>query len=268
MGMRLPAPGTFFLIPGCASAIVPYCRGANRRSGLDPRASAAQVDDMRSHKVEDYLKAIYVLAARHGRAKTSALATQLGVTPGSVTDMLKRLAEQSPPLIDYQSHQGVTLTDRGARRALSVIRRHRLLETFLHDVLGFAWDEVHAEAEKLEHCLSERLTEAIAAHLKHPVCDPHGDPIPTREGEIRTPLGSPLTDLPADTPLQITRVRLQEEAALQYLAQNGLMIGVQCTIVEHSPLDGQVSLQLKRGPQRRSLSLGASVAAAIEARAI
>ncbi len=223
---------------------------------------------MRSDTVEDYLKAIYELQEWHGRAKTSALSARLGVTPGSVTDMLKRLAGHTPRLVVYQSHQGVTLTALGAQKALTVIRRHRLLETFLHEVLGFSWDEVHAEAERLEHCLSERLTEAIAAHLNHPVCDPHGDPIPSREGKIKTPAGCPLSELPIGRTARVTRVRLQDEAALQYLAQNGVKIGGTVKILEHSPLDGQISLQVRRGRKWRVFSLGAAVAGSIEAQLI
>ena len=223
---------------------------------------------MRSDTVEDYLKAIYELQEKYGRAKTSALSARLGITPGSVTDMLKRLAAQTPRLVRYQSHQGVTLTALGVRKAMAVIRRHRLLETFLHEVLGFAWDEVHAEAEQLEHCLSERLTEAIAAFLKYPVCDPHGDPIPTRDGEIQTHAGNPLSELPVGQTVLITRVRLQDEAALQYLAHNGLKIGETVKILERSPLDGQVSLQIRRGRKRHTLALGAVVAADIEAETV
>ena len=223
---------------------------------------------MRSDKVEDYLKAIYELQEKHGRAKTSALSARLGITPGSVTDMLKRLAGQTPHLVRYQSHQGVTLTALGNRKALAVIRRHRLLETFLHDVLGFTWDEVHTEAEQLEHCLSERLTEAIAAHLQHPACDPHGDPIPTHSGEIRTHAGDPLSELPVGQTVRIMRVRLQDEAALQYLARNGLKIGETVKIVERSPLDGQISLEIRRGRKLQTLALGAMAAAEIEAETV
>jgi DtxR family Mn-dependent transcriptional regulator len=221
---------------------------------------------MRSDTVEDYLKAIYELQEKHGRAKTSALSVRLGITPGSVTDMLKRLAGQTPRLVRYQSHRGVTLTARGSRKALTVIRRHRLLETFLHDVLGFAWDEVHAEAEQLEHCLSERLTEALAAHLNHPACDPHGDPIPSRAGEILMPAGRPLSQCPAGQPLQITRVRLQDQEALQYLARNAIRIGAVVTIVDKSPLDGQISLEVRSGRKQHVFSLGAAASADIEAR--
>lgn len=220
---------------------------------------------MRSETVEDYLKIIYDLQEKHGRAKTSLLSKRLGVTPGSVTDMLKRLAGQNPSLIVYQPHHGVTLTARGVKRALAVIRRHRLLETFLHDVLHFTWDEVHTEAERLEHCLSERLTEAIAAHLNHPICDPHGDPIPTRSGKTRTCAGRPLSELAVGQSARLTRVRIQDETALQYLAQNGLTIGDAVTILERSPLDGQMRLQTRRGREIHEVSLGLQVVADIDA---
>lgn len=223
---------------------------------------------MRSDTIEDYLKAIYVLQEKHGRAKTSSLSARLGVTPGSVTDMLKRLARQEPCLVTYQSHHGVTLTDLGVKKALTVIRRHRLLETFLHDVLGFAWDEVHTEAERLEHCLSDRLTEAIAVHLNHPVCDPHGDPIPTRNGKIRTGAGRPLSELTVGRSVSLTRVRIQDEAALQYLAQNGLTIGKIVKIMERSPLDGQVRLQVRHGRRNHTVSLGLPVASGIDAKPV
>ena len=259
------APGTFFLIILGSSVIVFPVDGSllARICFVSPEECA---DSMRSDTVEDYLKAIYELEEKYGRAKTSALSERLGITPGSVTDMLKRLAGQTPRLVHYQSHQGVTLTALGRRRALAVIRRHRLLETFLHDVLGFTWDEVHDEAEELEHCLSERLTEALAVHLNHPACDPHGDPIPSREGEIQTSAGRPLGEWPAGRRLCITRVRLQDQRALQYLAQNGIRIGATVTIMEQSPLDGQISLQVHRGRKRQGLSLGPATAAEIEAR--
>lgn len=222
----------------------------------------------RSDTVEDYLKAIYELQETHGRAKTSNLSERLGITPGSVTDMLKRLAGQRPRLVSYQSHKGVVLTDLGCRKALAVIRRHRLLETFLHEVLGFAWDEVHVEAERLEHCISERLTEAIAAHLNHPACDPHGDPIPGRDGEIQDGAGCPLSEVDVGRAVRITRVRIQDDDALRYLAENGLQIGASVDLLERSPLDGQLNLRIRDGCKRRPVSLGPKIAAHIDAKII
>ncbi len=225
-------------------------------------------DLMRSDTVEDYLKAIYILQEKHGRAKTSALSERLGVTPGSVTDMLKRLAGQKPCLVLYQSHHGVSLTALGTRQALAVIRRHRLLETFLHEVLGYAWDEVHSEAERLEHCLSDRLTAAIADYLHHPERDPHGDPIPSPDGKLPSTGGHPLSELAIDSPARITRVRLQDETALRYLAQKGIAIGETVQILERSPLDGQIRLQLGRGQKGQTASLGQGVAAAIDVESV
>jgi DtxR family Mn-dependent transcriptional regulator len=219
---------------------------------------------MQSDTVEDYLKAIYELQEKYGRAKTSNLSARLRITPGSVTDMLKRLAGQRPRLVSYQSHKGVILTDLGCQKALAVIRRHRLLETFLHQVLGFSWDEVHAEAERLEHCLSDRLTEAIAAHLNHPACDPHGDPIPAPGGKMHQGVGCPLSELQAGQSARIMRVRIQDDAALRYLAKQGLEIGVTIHVLECSPLDGQLDLQILDRRVRRTFSLGRQVAAHID----
>lgn len=221
-----------------------------------------------SQTIENYLKAIYELQVTQGRAKTSSLAQRLGVTPGSVTDMLKRLADQKPRLVSYQSHHGVRLTALGEKKALSVIRRHRLLETFLHDVLGYTWDEVHTEAERLEHCISNRLTEAIAAYLNNPSCDPHGDPIPTRKGTIPKDAGHPLSELAVGSSARITRVRLQDETALQYLSQNGLTPGQIVTVVAKSPLDGQLTLGIPHEGGLHPFSLGPLVAACIEAEEI
>lgn len=225
-------------------------------------------DIMRSDTVEDYLKAIYELQEEHGRAKTSYLSERLGITPGAVTDMLKRLARQRPRLVSYQSHKGVVLTALGCKKALAVLRRHRLLETFLHEVLDFTWDEVHAEAERLEHCLSDRLTEAIAAHLNHPVCDPHGDPIPARSGKIQKSAGCPLSEVRVGRSVRITRVRIQDDVALRYLAEHGLKIGVTVDVLERSPLDGQLDLQIPGGHKQRTVSLGPKVAAHIDVETI
>ena len=131
-----------------------------------------------THATEDYLKAIYAISVDGASASTNALAERLKIAPASVTGMLKRLAEASPPHVDYRKHHGVTLTPEGERAALKIIRRHRLLETYLHEMLGFSWDEVHEEACLLEHVISERFESRIDELLGHPTHDPHGDPIP------------------------------------------------------------------------------------------
>src|ERR687888_449332 len=145
--------------------------------------------------MQDYAKAIYTLEAREGAVSTTALAERLDVQPGSVSGMLRKLAELG--LVEHERYRGVRLTERGRAVALEVIRHHRLLELFLVENLGMSWDEVHAEAEVLEHVLSEELEELIAAKLGHPTRDPHGDPIPTADGHIDETPTAALCDLAA-----------------------------------------------------------------------
>jgi DtxR family Mn-dependent transcriptional regulator len=155
-----------------------------------------------SSAVEDYLKAIYELGERG--VKTQALADALEVSPASVTGMLQKLA--SLKLVAYQKYQGVSLTPAGQRIALETLRHHRLIETYLAQALGYAWHEVHDEAEKLEHHISEDFEDRIASMLGHPTHDPHGDPIPRRDGSLPADLGWPLTDLEVGQTATITRI--------------------------------------------------------------
>src|SRR3990172_2228408 len=159
-----------------------------------------------SHTVEDYLKAIYGLQEDAGKVSTNALAEKLGVSPASVTGMVKKLAEDRPRLVDYEKHHGVTLTPAGRKIALEIIRHHRLIELYLQQALGYSWDQVDAEAEKLEHVISEEFEDRIAAMLGQPEYDPHGDPIPTKEGIIAAPAGERLTDLTAGQRGRVARV--------------------------------------------------------------
>ena len=202
---------------------------------------------MRSEAVEDYLKAIYELQERDGRAKTSGLAERLGVTAGSVSDMLKRLARERPRIVEYRHHQGVTLTPDGRKTALEIIRRHRLLETFLHDVLGFAWEEVHKEADRLEHHISNRMTEAIADFLKHPDRDPHGDPIPDPDGQLPENVWIPLSTIEPGQLVRISRVRSRDEKLLKYLAEIGIGMETVLQVLEKPPFDGPLILRIGTG---------------------
>jgi len=202
---------------------------------------------MRSEAVGDYLKAIYELQERDGRAKTSSLAERLGVTAGSVSDMLKRLAKERPPIVEYRHHQGVTLTADGRKTALEIIRRHRLLETFLHDVLGFAWEEVHKEADRLEHHISQRMTEAIADFLKHPDRDPHGDPIPDPEGRVPEDVWIPLSNVEPGQQVRLSRVRSRDEQLLKYLTELGIGMNTVIMVLEKPPFDGPLSLRIGPG---------------------
>ncbi len=190
--------------------------------------------------IEDYLKAIYTLQQQCGVVTTSMLGDQRGFKPGSVTGMIKKLAEML--LVRHTPYQGVQLTASGERIALEVIRHHRLLELYLVEALGYSWDEVHEEAEKLEHHISEKLEARIAAHLGNPHVDPHGDPIPTLEGRLPPSDDLRLADLMIGEDAQIMRVRDQSAERLRYLADLGLTPGTCVRIVDSAPFDGPISL--------------------------
>jgi DtxR family Mn-dependent transcriptional regulator len=205
-----------------------------------------------SIKVEDYVKAIYQASGgvENGTASTGELAELLSVTPGSVTTMLQRLAESG--LVKYQSHRGARLSAAGRRLALNVMRRHRLVELFLVKTLGLTWDEIHEEAENLEHAVSERLIDRIDKHLGYPDRDPHGDPIPNPDGSLRTTPGEPLADCAPATTFVLERVLDQSPEFLRYLSEGGLEIGSTATVVENYPSAG--ILTIGTGERRFSMS--------------
>lgn len=211
---------------------------------------------MESVKVEDYLKAIYHICAATGMeaASTGEIAERLEVTPGSVTTMLQRLAESG--LVKYQSHRGAKLTDSGQKVALNVLRRHRLVELFLTKMLGLSWDEIHAEAENLEHAVSERLIDRIDQQLGFPDRDPHGDPIPNADGSLRSKPGEPLSGLDANTGFILLRVLDQTPEFLRYLTDGGLVPGCTATVVQNLPSAGIMTLQA--GDHQVSLSRDAA----------
>jgi DtxR family Mn-dependent transcriptional regulator len=193
-----------------------------------------------SQAIEDYVKAIYLLEQSEGKVTTKALALALDVAAPSVTAMIKRL--HAMHLVRYTRYRGVALTPAGQRMALEVIRHHRLLELYLVEAMGLPWDQVHEEAERLEHVISEELEERIAELLGHPVADPHGDPIPTKEGRLEQPASLPLSELRPGTAAVITRVGDQAPAKLRYLATLGLFPQVRITLLEKAPFDGPMSL--------------------------
>ncbi len=205
---------------------------------------------MQTEAVERYLKTIYEIQQHGGRVKTTTLAQTLSVTAGSVTDMIKRLSNVRPKLVSHKLHKGVALTPRGKKIALSVIRRHRLLETFLNRVLGFSWDEVHEEAENLEHHISDRLTEAIAEYLNHPQYDPHGDPIPGKDGRMKVEKYRSLAATPLGESVRIARVRHNDSELLRYLDREGIRLDTIVTVVEKAPFSGPLSIRV--GPQRNA----------------
>lgn len=192
--------------------------------------------------IEDYLKAIYTLQQQNSVVTTSMLGEQRGFKPGSVTGMIKKLAEMN--LVQHTPYQGVQLTHTGERVALEVIRHHRLIELYLVEALGYSWDEVHDEAEKLEHHISEKLEARIAARLGHPDFDPHGDPIPSLEGVLPATHDLRLADLLPDARARIIRVRDQSSERLRYLADLGLTPGACVEVTASSPFDGPIMIRL------------------------
>jgi DtxR family transcriptional regulator, Mn-dependent transcriptional regulator len=195
-----------------------------------------------SPAIEDYLKAIYFLQQEHDRVSTSLLAERLGFALPSVTGMLQKLARIG--LASYTPYRGVALTDAGRRVALEVLRHHRLLELFLVESLGYSWEEVHEEAEVLEHVLSERLEARIAAHLGNPTVDPHGDPIPFPDGTLPASGGQSLADIPLGTLAHIVRVTDQTPEHLRYLAELGLVPGAMVTLQARAPFDGPLTVSV------------------------
>ena len=211
-----------------------------------------------SAAVQDYAKAIYGLEREaHGPVPTNALAERLGVTAGSASAMSKRLADMG--LAVHVPYKGVTLTPEGRRVALEVLRHHRLLERFLSDELGVPWDRVHAEAEVLEHVLSEDLEDRIAAKLGHPARDPHGDPIPTRDGEIPEEEARALSELEAGERGVLSRVSDAEPEMLRYLAERGVGPGMDVELVGVEPFEGPLTVRL----DGRELALGRELARAM-----
>jgi len=216
--------------------------------------------------IDDYLKAIFELSAGDGPATTALIARKLDVAPASVTGMLRKLAEQEPPWVRYEKHHGATLTDRGRRRALEIIRHHRLIELFLHDSLGYDWDEVHEEAEKLEHAISERFEERIAAQLGDPEIDPHGHPIPRKDGTMPTREEMRLLDLDPGVRVTVSRVSDRDSDMLRYLSDLGVRPGVELELLERGPFDGPLMLRI--GDASDVKALGVKVCAQIHVAAV
>jgi len=192
--------------------------------------------------VEDYLKAIYELETRFGAAATSEVASALDVAPASVTGMIRRLASQG--FLDHVPYRGVQLTALGRRAALRTIRRHRILETYLTRVLGYPWDRVHDEAERLEHAASDDLIDRMAAALGNPTADPHGAPIPTADGVVDERSHRTLADLAVGEQARMVRVSDKDPSLLRYLAEIALQPGAEITLVARAPFDGPITLRV------------------------
>jgi DtxR family transcriptional regulator, Mn-dependent transcriptional regulator len=203
---------------------------------------SATATEALTRSVEDYLKAIYQLTPEGRPASTSDIAHLLELSPPSVTGMVKRLSEHG--LLEHVPYRGVQLTGEGRRAALRMIRRHRLIEAYLVEFLGYSWDLVHEEAERLEHAVSDTMVERMANALGHPEVDPHGDPIPSADGSIHEPVCLPLSNVPIGSTVEVHRVSESQPELLRHIASLGLRPGVQVTVIDREPIDELVTIDV------------------------
>jgi DtxR family Mn-dependent transcriptional regulator len=211
------------------------------RGTRSARTPSPRIDRLTA-PVEDYLKAIYDIELAGGAAATNDIAVRLAIAPASVSGMVRRLADQG--LLAYERYRGVRLTSAGRRAALRTLRRHRVIEAYLVRALGFTWDGVHEEAERLEHAASDALIDRMAAAIGEPLTDPHGAPIPTREGTIDETRHRSLADLDVGGRARVVRVGDEDPGLLRYLDSLGLRPGARVTMTERAPFDGPLSLSV------------------------
>ena len=209
--------------------------------------------------IQDYLKHIYELTENGKSASTTALAKKLNISAPSVTGMVQKLASAKPALVEYQKHRGATLTKEGRKAALEVIRHHRLLEAWLVQTLGYSWDEVHAEAERLEHVISEDFERRIAAAMGHPIRDPHGEPIPTADLKMPRDDSTPLSALRPNQKATIQSVKAADTDLLRYLNGLGLVPGARIEVKDYSPFDHNLTIKVGR----KSFVLGINITSKI-----
>jgi DtxR family Mn-dependent transcriptional regulator len=208
-----------------------------------PDGTSQQRHNLNHQAIEDYLKTIYTLAQVESPVSTSRIAEAREVKPASVTSMVQRLAKLK--IVDYEKHYGVTLPASGEKLALEVMRHHRLIELYLMEALGFTWDEVHEQADILEHVISEKLEERIAAALNYPLFDPHGDPIPTKEGQITYVDARPLASVKAENKVRIKRILDDSNSELlRYLAELGLVPGAEVIVIDVAPFQGPITIDV------------------------
>ena len=223
-----------------------------------PEGTSHQRDNLNHQAIEDYLKTIYMLAQEESPVSTSRIAEAREVKPASATSMIKRLAHLK--MVNYEKHYGVTLTQSGEKLALEVIRHHRLIELYLMEALGFSWDEVHEQADILEHVISEKLEERIAAALNHPEFDPHGDPIPAKDGSMALVDVELLSTVPAGQTVWVRRIIDDANSELlRYLAEMGLVPGTAVSVQEVAPFEGPLTLLI----DEKTRVIGRNVAASI-----
>lgn len=212
---------------------------------------------LKSTSVQNFLKTVYSLQQQMERVSTNALAEALNIQAPSVTDMAQRLEDAH--LVDYQKYKGVVLTPTGEQRALQIIRRHRLIELYLVEELGYELAEVHDEAEHLEHSVSDRFIDALAQKLDHPLVDPHGDPIPSADGTITRRDLQPLTEWPLCTPAVVSRIKTANPDMLQHILERDFRLTAQVEVLTRDPFDGPVKVRVDGTEQ----VIGHSVAACI-----
>jgi DtxR family Mn-dependent transcriptional regulator len=203
------------------------------------------------------LKAIYLVETERGSVTTQALAERMEVAAPSATGMLKKLAELK--LVKHEPYHGVELTAAGRKIALEVIRHHRLLELYLAEALGYPWDKVHAEAEKLEHHISEEFEDRIAALLGNPVTDPHGDPIPAKDGTLPPQTTIRLSDATDGETVTVSRVAAQDAAQLTYLGSLGIRPAASLTLLAKAPFDGPLHLRVGSNEHHLGLNLAMQI---------
>lgn len=214
-----------------------------------------------SGPVEDYLKAIYDLERDAQPATTNEIAERLAISPASVSGMVRRLAEQG--LITHEPYRGVRLTQDGRRAALRTLRRHRILECYLTEVLGYPWDRVHDEAERLEHAASEELIERMADALGDPLHDPHGAPIPSREGVVEETTRRTIADAVSGERLRVRQVMDEDGERLRYLAELGIRPGSIIRILDRAPFEGPITLWVDNSAGGVTRAVGPALAAQV-----
>ncbi|MCA4132225.1 metal-dependent transcriptional regulator [Arthrobacter sp. M4] len=215
-----------------------------------------------SSSIEDYVKVIYSFTEWQDKPITSSqLATRLGVANSSVSEMVRKLKDQG--LVDHRPYGAVTLTQDGIQLALAMVRRHRLIETFLVREMGYRWDEVHDEAEMLEHAVSDTFIERLAAKLGHPDRDPHGDPIPAANGHVQRPTAHRIADLDPGHTGRITRISDENPELLRYLAAEGITLDLPVEVVGRKPFGGALVVRLGEAGNSRNVDLAEEVATAL-----
>ncbi|MFO7191136.1 MULTISPECIES: metal-dependent transcriptional regulator [Thermocrispum] len=215
----------------------------------------------RSASIEDYVRVIYGLVERGEQVTNTSLAARMSVSPSSASGMVTKLAQQG--LVAHAPYRGIELTAEGEKLARSVLRRHRLIETYLVSELGYTWDEVHAEADALEHAVSDRLIERMAAKLGNPVRDPHGDPIPTSDGVVDEAPLRILDELEPGAVGEIARVWDTDPELLRYLSERSIGLGERIEVIERQPFGGPLVVKVGSPPRETTHALGSKIARAL-----